>query len=74
MVNVFKNPSRKEFSEASRSGAARAAIDHSTGDVYVWDGESALHNDVISSLPQNGMVDGAGTLWDYNQYLKIRRK
>ena len=73
MVDIYKNPTASEFRKASASGAARAAKDHSTGDIYVWDGERALHNDVIQNLPQNGMVDSAGTLWSYEDYKKLRR-
>jgi hypothetical protein len=73
MVDIYKNPTASEFRKASASGAARAARDHSTGDIYVWDGERALHNDVIQNLPQNGMVDSAGALWSYEDYKKLRR-
>lgn len=71
MVDIFRNPTEAEFRQASVSGAARAAKDYSTGDIYVWDGERALHNDVIGQLPQNGMVDSAGTLWSYDDYKKL---
>jgi hypothetical protein len=73
MIDTYKNPTASEFRKASANGAARGAKDHSTGDVYVWNGEHALHNDVIQSLPQNGMVDSAGTLWSYDDYKKLRR-
>lgn len=72
VVDIFRNPTKAEFRKASANGAARAAKDHSTGDIYIWDGERALHNDVIQKLPQNGMVDSAGTLWSYDDYVRLK--
>jgi len=71
MVDIFRNPTEAEFRQASASGAARAAKDYATGDIYVRDGERALHNDAIGLLPQNGTVDSAGTLWSYDDYKKL---
>lgn len=74
MLDVFRNPTKSELNRLFKQhGALRAAKDHSTGDVYVWQAEGALHNEVISSLPQNGTIDSAGILWDASDYGRLRK-
>jgi hypothetical protein len=72
MADIFKNPTQSEFLRLIKeNGPLRAARDHANGDVYVWPAESGLHNEVISKLPQNGMIDSAGTLFDFKDYMKL---
>jgi hypothetical protein len=50
MVNVVRNPTKRDVSKLlkeSKGGALRVARDCNTDDLYVWDSEAALHNDVI---------------------------
>ena len=74
MVDVLKNPSRKEVTKfIKENGPLRAAKDHSTRDIFVWPGEAALHGDVINALPQNGMVEAlSGTIWNANDLAKLK--
>jgi len=74
MVDILRNPSQAEAARFIKEhGPLRAAKDHATGDIYVWPGEAALHNDVIGSLPQNGMVDSvAETIWEAKDLKKLR--
>jgi hypothetical protein len=72
IVDIFVNPTKSELGKLVKSsGPQRAAKDFSNGDVYVWPSDAALHNEVIRALPQGRMIDSAGTVFDWKDYLAL---
>ena len=66
---VLRNPTRQDVAtllEAARGGALRAAKDHRTGDVYVWDAADATHIQMLGHL---GLIMGVslGVIWSVEQ-------
>lgn len=49
-IPIFKNPDRKEMREAGDLGTIRYIVDITKKNIYVWDGYSVLHLDVIRKL------------------------
>ncbi len=74
MVKLYRNPTENEVAALTRNGATlRAAKDYSTGDLYLWNAESASHNQVIAKLGHCENIDSVGQVYDVESYRRLRQ-
>ena len=69
---VLQNPSRREIAkELKRSGFLRVLRDHQTGDVFMWPGEEALHEEVIRQLGLSDRTENLGQVTSLDDLTKL---
>lgn len=70
-VEVFKNPSKSEVIKLTKGSPQRFILDVD-GNVYMWDGNTALHDEVAQQLKIAYRLKGAYFSPDYIEFFKSK--
>lgn len=73
MTSVFENPSKSEIAKLSRGGKNPLRFIISLdGNLYVWDNDGALHDEVSRQLKLGYRVKGVYYNPSYIEFLKVK--
>jgi len=75
-VRVFERPDQRDIASLLKQGShvLRAIRDTRSGDLYVWDAESALHEQIIRQLGLSDFAENLGQIHSLADFERLSGK